>query len=308
MRLDSFDLNLLVALDALLRRRSVTEAANELHLTQSAMSSALKRARQHFEDDLIYYDGQSMVPTAVGSMIESQIPDILAQLRNIASLRANRDLFGLKRRFTFIASDYVCAVFMSAFAKHISQVAPLVSVVLLPFTQETYSQFQRGAVDFMIAPDFGLTGSVDFTPLFEDTFSVAMWAGHPKAKSGLLAEDYVRAPHVVTQFFREGGMSHLERFFDKRDDKLNVVAALSSFVTLPFYVEGTANLATIHNRLLNQFKPLGDLVFQPPPILIPPLQEYLITARKHRHDAEAQLLAHEILRVGKTLEPNESEL
>ena len=308
MRLDSFDLNLLVALDALLRRRSVTEAANELHLTQSAMSSALKRARQHFEDDLIYYDGQAMVPTAVGYTIERQIPDILTQLRNIASLRANSDLSKLKRRFTFIASDYVCAVFMSAFAKHISRVAPLVSIVLLPFTQETYSQFQRGAVDFMIAPDFGLTGSVDFTPLFHDTFSVAMWAGHPKAKSGLSAEDFTGATHVITQFFREGGMSHLERFFDQRADKLNVVVGLSSFVTLPFYLEGTFNLATIHNRLLNQFKPLGDLVFQPPPLPIPPLQEHLITARKHRHDVEAQLLAEELLRVGKTLEPKGNEL
>ena len=49
MRLDNFDLNLLVAFDALLAERNVTRAARRLNVTQSAMSASLKRLREAFQ-------------------------------------------------------------------------------------------------------------------------------------------------------------------------------------------------------------------------------------------------------------------
>ncbi|WP_245988131.1 helix-turn-helix domain-containing protein [Sphingobium fluviale] len=58
-----FDLNLLRALHMLLRERNVTRAANELHVTQQAMSGSLKRLRQHFDDPLFIRVGQHLEPT-----------------------------------------------------------------------------------------------------------------------------------------------------------------------------------------------------------------------------------------------------
>ena len=63
MRLDNFDLNLLVAFDALVAERNVTRAAQRLHLTQSAMSAALKRLREALGDPILVQHGKTMVPT-----------------------------------------------------------------------------------------------------------------------------------------------------------------------------------------------------------------------------------------------------
>ena len=302
MRLERFDLNLIVALDALLRRRSVTDAAEELHVTQSAMSSALKRVREHFDDEILYYDGQAMVPTSFGRTIENQIPDMLSQLRNLTRMRANRQLAGLNRQFTIIASDYVCAVFVSELIKHLAHVAPNVSLSVLPFTQEMLGQFQRGVVDFLIAPDFGVDASLDKVPLYSDTFSCVLCCENPLAQTGLTEEAYFQSPHVVTQFFREGGQSHLERWLDGRHETVKVAAALSSFVVLPYYLSGTRNIATVHDRLLSQNRTVPGLTIVVPPIDIPPIQEFLITTRKHKHDLEAQMLSSVILDVGAKLE------
>jgi len=63
MHFRQLDLNLLVALDALLTERNITEAGRRVHLTQSAMSGALARLREYFDDELLVQVGRKMVPT-----------------------------------------------------------------------------------------------------------------------------------------------------------------------------------------------------------------------------------------------------
>jgi len=227
---------------------------------------------------------------------------MISQLRNLSRMRANRELFDLDRQFTVIASDYASVVFVSALSKHLSTVAPKVSLRILPFIHETYEQFQRGVGDFLIAPNFGIEGNLDFCPLFTDSFSCVLCRNNPLVAEGLTEEAFFTSPHIVTQFFREEGNSHLKRWMDDRRVSINVAVSLSSFVVLPHYVAGTKNIATIHNRLIPQFDGNPELVFIPPPVDVPPLQEHLVTSRKHKHDAEAQMIADEILKVGAQLE------
>ena len=63
MRFNKLDLNLLVALDALLKERSISRAAERLHLSQSATSNALARLREYFDDQLLVQVGRKMEPT-----------------------------------------------------------------------------------------------------------------------------------------------------------------------------------------------------------------------------------------------------
>ncbi|WP_439143662.1 LysR family transcriptional regulator, partial [Planktotalea sp.] len=206
MHLEKLDLNLLVAIDALLRRRSVTSAAEELHITQSAMSSALKRARQHFDDDLFYYNGQAMMPTSFGQELSLQIPDIVNQLRSVSRMRSTTDLRTLKRRFTIIASDYVAAVFASALTKKLAVLAPDVSLSILPYTREALRQFQRGTIDFLIGPDFALETKHSAELLFEDRFKCVLWKENSFANTAMTPEDFFDAPMILTNFFLENGL------------------------------------------------------------------------------------------------------
>ena len=81
MHFQNLDLNLLVALDALLEERSVSRAAERLYLTQSATSSALSRLREYFNDDLLVSVGRRMEPTALALTMAPQVRNILQQIR-----------------------------------------------------------------------------------------------------------------------------------------------------------------------------------------------------------------------------------
>ncbi len=304
MHLENFDLNLMVAIEALLRQRSVTRAAKELHITQSAMSSALKRARLHFEDEILYYDGQMMMPTPFGRSLEQQIPDMVSRLRAVSRMRPQSDLAGLTRRFSIIASDYIAAVYVSALVKELASVAPNISVSVLPFTREAVNQFRRGAIEFLIGPEFALHTSFDARPLFTDRFKSVLWDQNPILTEGFTEERFFASRLVVTNFFLDDGKSHFERWLGDQDKEVKIAAALPSFVVLPHFVSGTMNVATIHNRLVPQLSGLPDLVFCDPPVDVPVLQEYLVCSDKLQYDQEAQLFADLMLSVGEKLGPS----
>src|SRR5215813_13766547 len=82
MHFEQLDLNLLVALDALLRERSITAAGVRVHLTQSAMSGALSRLREFFGDELLVQVGRKMVPTPLGESLEQPVRAILLQVKS----------------------------------------------------------------------------------------------------------------------------------------------------------------------------------------------------------------------------------
>jgi LysR family nod box-dependent transcriptional activator len=301
MHLEKFDLNLLVAIEALMRHRNVTTASAELLITQSALSSALKRARQHFGDKIMYYDGQQMVPTPFGAELENLVPEMIAQLRSLTRMRAETDLAQIKRRFTIVASDYVSAVYVSALSKVLAQRAPGVTLSVVPFTQDSISMFHRGVVEFFIAPRFVANEDYDAELLYEDTFQCVMCSDNPLLQTGLDPEAFFTSPQVVTDFFVMNGKSHFERWLDKQGREIKVAASLPSFVVLPYYIPGTRNIATIHKRLVPFFETIPGMTFLKPPVDVPPLQEYLVTNTKQQHDPETRMLRDLMMEVGRAL-------
>ena len=89
--LNQFDLNLLIALDALLTEKSVTRAGARMHLSQSAMSGALARLRRAFDDDLLVPIGRRMDLTPLGRELVQPLQDILLQIHSTMTTRAKFD-------------------------------------------------------------------------------------------------------------------------------------------------------------------------------------------------------------------------
>src|SRR5690349_3150898 len=108
------DLNLLVALEFLIREKNVTRAAARLGVTQSAMSHTLNRLRSHFEDPLLVRKGSEMVATPLGEKLAADLGPALAEVESIAKRRSKFDPKTAVRRFTIIASDYAQVVVLPA--------------------------------------------------------------------------------------------------------------------------------------------------------------------------------------------------
>lgn len=301
MHLEKLDLNLLVVIDALLRTSSVTVAAAELNLTQSAVSSALKRARAHFEDEILFYDGQKMSPTPFGQSIAGIVPEMVMRLRALSRMRATTDLVSLNRQFTVIASDYVAAVFLSSVSKRLSTEAPGVSLAIVPFSEDSMDRFNRGKIDFMIGPSFWSAADLNRAALFEDGFKCLVCKSNPLCQTGLTLDRFLSSPHVVTNFFVGHGKSHFENWLEEQNFNIKIAASLPSFVVLPHYISGTVNISTIHKRLLGQIVHLTDLVSLDPPCDIPALTEYLTWKDHQEFDVEATLLRDFMLEMAKNI-------
>ena len=112
MHFRGLDLNLLVALDALLAESSVSAAGRKLHLSQSAMSGALARLREHFGDPLLVQVGRRMQPTPHARELAATVRSILVQIDASLSGQAPFDPRTARRRIKVAASDYAIDVLL----------------------------------------------------------------------------------------------------------------------------------------------------------------------------------------------------
>ncbi len=113
MRFGRLDLNLLVALDALLTERSVSLAADRLCLSQSATSSALGRLREYFGDELLVVKGRHMILTARAEELIEPVRAVLEQIRSTIAIAPEFDPATADRQVRIMASDYTTQVLLA---------------------------------------------------------------------------------------------------------------------------------------------------------------------------------------------------
>lgn len=128
MRFRHLDLNLIIYLDALFAERSVSRAAERVHISQSAMSDALARLRDYFKDRLFVQVGRSMVPTPLAQSIVQPIRDILLQVESVASANVQFNPRNSRCKIGILASDYVSDVLLQKVLLRLSREAPGISV------------------------------------------------------------------------------------------------------------------------------------------------------------------------------------
>src|SRR5580658_4117480 len=112
MRYNKLDLNLLVALRAILRERNVTKAGQSVHITQSAMSGILGRLRDFFDDPLIVPVGRKMELTPLAQSLLDPVSDLLLRIDATITARPEFVPATTRRHFSLVASDYVISVLL----------------------------------------------------------------------------------------------------------------------------------------------------------------------------------------------------
>jgi len=124
MRHSGLDLNLLNALSALLKEKSVTRAGELLHVTQPAMSGILGRLRDYFDDPLIVPVGRKMDLTPLAESLLQPINDLLLRIDATIRLRSEFDPQTTRRHFTLVASDYTISLLLATVMKRVRHDAP----------------------------------------------------------------------------------------------------------------------------------------------------------------------------------------
>jgi LysR family nod box-dependent transcriptional activator len=274
MRFHQLDLNLLVALDALLTERNITLAGQRLHLSQSAMSSGLARLRDYFGDELLVQVGRKMQPTPLGESMVEPLRRILKEIRSSIVAKPGFDPSTSQRVFSIMMSDYAASVLMTRVARSAAEIAPNVTFELLSNNVVApMDVLERGDVDLLVMPEQALTGDHPKLPLFVDDYVVMAWSGNQAIGESLSLDEYVTLGHVVLQFSR-GRVPTVDEWVLKQLGHARRVEIIAmNFNMLAQFVVGTKRIATLQRRLATYYARILPIKLLEPPMKLPSLTQ-----------------------------------
>ncbi|MEO6920060.1 MAG: LysR family transcriptional regulator [Collimonas sp.] len=193
------DLNLLIALDALLTDASVAGAARRLGLSASAMSRTLTRLRTATDDPLLVRAGRRMVLTPCAEALRERARNAVHEARAVLRPSASEpDFATLQRTFTIRANDGFVEAFAATLIAAVSAEAPLVRLRFMPKAEKTSAHLREGVADLEIGVVSDMGPEVRVQALFRDRFVGVVRKGHPLATTGeVTAERYAAFGHVV---------------------------------------------------------------------------------------------------------------
>ena len=171
MDLHGFDLNLLVALDALLAEKSVTNAGRRVHLSQSAMSGVLARLRQALNDKLLVASRSGMTLTPLAESLVEPVRSILEQVHRTIIVNVPFDPATSRRVLTLAASDYAVTVLLTDALRQINKDAPGVCVVIIRCGTDTGSGSRADRHH-----SEGVNASLFAARFCSKTFTAIVWA------------------------------------------------------------------------------------------------------------------------------------
>jgi LysR family nod box-dependent transcriptional activator len=301
MRYQRIDLNLLIALDALLAERNVTRAAERMHMTQSAMSGVLARLREYFDDPLLVPVGRTMRLTPRAESLVLPVREILLKVDSTLGVRPDFDPATAQRQFSIIASDYVSHVLLGEVLRRISAIAPGLGFDIRPTGAGMEQDLDQGRVDFLVTPAHLTVAGHPQVVLFDDSYHVIADRQHPDLGDTLTLEQYQSLGHVVYQNER-GNNPWFEQWYANEHGATRRIEVIThGFALMPRFIVGTRRIATVQTRLAMQFEQALAVRLLEPPLPTPRLTEVLQWHRYRDDDPGVQWVREHIVAVAQAL-------
>ncbi len=196
-RLKELNLNHLLTLDAVLEHRNLTRAAEQLDLTQGAISQSLAKLRTFFNDDLLIRIGNKMEPTALGSSLQAPVADVLASIKSSILIQANFDPREAQGELTICMTDLGEFTFLSEVLSRLGKEAPNLTVRTRPLPDTRLAErMANGQIDLAFAGPIDDVAELKVQKIFEHEL-VALVSGKCPLPDTITAEEFVSLPHVV---------------------------------------------------------------------------------------------------------------
>lgn len=189
------DLNLLKYLDVLLREQNVTRAAEQLGITQPAMSNGLKRLRDLFGDPLLIRTSEGMTATERALELQPLVRQVLAQTEAMLTPDETFRPAASRRVFRIMTSDYAEATLVPHIVRRLRSEAPNLVLDFLTPSDVSYADMEQGRVDMAINRFNEIPQSFHQVTLWKDSFSCLLNRQNPIAE-GFNLEAYLTAQHI----------------------------------------------------------------------------------------------------------------
>lgn len=250
MDIRKVDLNLLVALDALLAERSVSRAAVRLHLSQPAASALLARLRELFGDPLLLRSARGMLPTPRALELLAPVKQVLDEIDAIIQPRAAFDPARAVQTFTLSASDYVEYALLPTLVDYLERKAPGVRLEVRPLDlQSVAAQLESGDVDLCVTGLQNAPLGLHQRPLYAERMVSVVRRKHPGVGARLTLETFCSLEHILVSVRGSGLSARIDEALSKLGRKRRSRLAVPHFLLVPEIVARSDMISALPERL-----------------------------------------------------------
>lgn len=289
-RLNNVDLRLLQLFDLIYRQRNLSRVAEQLDLTQPAVSLALGKLRQHFGDPLFVRIGGEMVPTPAADQLAQLALNAIASLEATLAYRPAFDPAVEERIFRIAMTDVGQIVVLPKLLNTLRTAAPFVHIDISAIDENTVNQLQHGSLDIAMGflPD--MDGRFIQRPIFDESFSCLVRQDHPRISDSLTPADYRNEQHVIV---KTSGTGHLiiENNLRKQGITRKIGVQIPNFLGLATVIGSTDLIATLPSRAAALLSEQSRARVLPLPVSMPGYQ-----VRQHWHERMQKDPGHSWLR------------
>ena len=281
MNVASLDLNLLVALDALLQEESVSRGGQKIGLSQPAMSHALGKLRDLLGDPLLVRTGGRMTLTLRAQSMKHAVQDALERVHEVFV----SDSFvpaSSTRTFRIFMSDYASNLLLPSLSKAVQQSAPRVRIEVHPWRGIPADSQERGRIpDAVVACQTRDVPGFYRQRLFADRDVCVMRAGHRLYRKSLHLKTFLEAAHVAVAAM-EFSADPVDTWLQELGHPRYVVVTVPHYIEALHLVAETELIAVIPERLVRAYASKLKLVTKAVPLDVGTFDEYLLhSARTH---------------------------
>ena len=272
MKISSFDLNLFVILNAIYTEGSLTKAAEVVGITQPAVSNALSRLREKFDDDLFVRTGTGMVPTQKTENIISDIQSALSLMQQSVNQPNSFDPAITERNFKLSLGDITEGRVLPYMMKEIYKNAPNISVGSYNYRRiDQVHALATNNLDFVVDPIIPDSDEINSYKVFQDYFVVIHREGHPIQKIKNLTVNDLLSQKFINVSNRRKGLHMVDIELEKTGHRRDIALRCQHFLIAPEIIRDTdAVIMATHS-----FAKSNDLPFVEIPQELPQMEYFL---------------------------------
>ena len=318
MQINRIDLNLLVYLDALLRERNVTQAANKLNLSQPAMSNGLRRLRELFDDPLLVRTSEGMTPTERALELEPVVREVLTNIDRAVQPRSAFEPENAHRVFRIMASDYAESTLFPAVLGKLRTLAPGLTLDIMTPSDVSFLDVERGKVDMVINRFDSMPQSFHQIHLWDDSFTCVLSPENPVLEDFTL-ENYLKANHVWVSKTGMGvgvgvdpddvqRLGWVDLALNKLGKKRQIRVFTRHYQAAMTLAEQNDLIVTLPTRAAELKRDNPRVVLRDPPLEIPPLELKMAWSPLLQHNPANKWLRKLIADTARELDGQEPTL
>jgi DNA-binding transcriptional LysR family regulator len=296
MDLRNFDLNLLVVLHTLITERSVSVAANKLHLSQPATSAALKRLRVALGDRILVRDGLQMVLTPRAVELLAPIEAILGEIERTLTSPEPFDPANVDRTMRIATNDYGTFILIPPLMNRLELIAPNIKIEVWEIGRDAIAALKEGKIDLAIADAWTLKNCQCTEVLFTETFTCLARQSHPRIQGELTLDRYLAEEHILVSP-RGRVLGHVDGELAKHGWERQVRLTLPHVLAVPAAVAATDGIVTLASRIAQRLALDYQLQILVPPIDVGSFQVAMAWRSPLTEDPAIQWLRSELMEI-----------